>query len=344
MNSINGNDILQNFNSISVNFGQMFILAFDGPRISSELIEFFRAFRIGGVILFADNFEHPRQLRELTSELQRSCTVDNTRLFIATDHEGGRVQRFTDGFTSIPPMAELAQCPSAEIESLFHRIGLELAACGINFNLAPVADLCSASRPGAIGDRSFGTNPEDTARQVCSVIRGLQRTGIMACAKHFPGHGDTDVDSHRDLPRISVTREQLDARELVPFRAAITAEVAAIMSGHVLYPQAGDTDLPASLSPHWLGKVLRRQLGFDQLVVTDAVEMNGLRQHWDPLEAGRLAIDAGSDLLIYYRIDDELEMVYELHQALAHGEIDPAIIAQSLARIRAAKIRWLQIP
>lgn len=320
----------------------MFILAFDGPRVSGELIEFFRTFRIGGLILFADNFEHTRQLRELTSELQRSCVRDGPALFIATDHEGGRVQRFGDGFTRIPPMAELAPRPSVEVESLFHRVGLELASCGINFNLAPVADLCSALRPGAIGDRSFGTNPEEAAQQVCAVVAGLQRAGIMSCVKHFPGHGDTDVDSHRDLPSIAVTRKQLDARELVPFRAAIAAGAAAVMSGHALYPQAGDADLPASLSAHWLREVLRRQLGFDRLVVADAVEMDGLRRHWDPLEAGRLAIDAGNDLLIYYRIDDELETVYELHRALARGEIDPTVIAQSLARISAAKTRWLQ--
>jgi beta-N-acetylhexosaminidase len=323
------------------NFGQMFMLAFDGTELPADLAEFFRRFRIGGIILFGDNYRDPSQLRALTERLQRLCAGDGPPLFIATDHEGGRVQRFRSGFTRLPPIAELGVGSPEQTRRLYAQAAAELRACGVNFNLAPVADLCDRTQAGAIGDRAFGEDPDNVCLHVAAAISGLQQAGIMACAKHFPGHGATAVDSHRDLPVVALDAEALERRDLAPFRAAIAANVAAVMTGHVVYPNAGDPVWPASLSEYWMRRVLRQAMLFSGLVVTDAVEMEGLSRHWGPLEAGRRAIAAGTDVLIYYRIEEQLAAVYELRRALIRADIDRSRIAESLTRIARTKQRWL---
>src|SRR6185369_272737 len=168
-------------------FGQLFVLAFDGARLPGEVEEFFRTFRIGGVILFADNYRDPKQLRALTDELQQRCASPEAPLFVSTDHEGGRVQRFREGFTRLEPMAAYGVREPAATEAAHRLAGRELAAAGINLDFAPVADLCPPDRPGAIGDRSFGSDPTTVARHVEAAVRGLQAEGLLACVKHFPG-------------------------------------------------------------------------------------------------------------------------------------------------------------
>lgn len=323
-------------------FGQLFVLAFDGARLPGEVEEFFRTFRIGGVILFADNYRDPEQLRALTAELQRRCATPETPLFVSTDHEGGRVQRFREGFTRLEPMAAYGPREPGETEAAHRVAARELAAAGINLNFAPVADLCPADRPGAIGDRSFGSDPHAVARHVEAAVRGIRAEGLLAGVKHFPGHGATEEDSHRVLPQIRRSREELEASDLIPFRAAITAGVEIVMTAHVVYPAAGDGDWPASLSPFWLGRVLRQELGFQGLVVTDAIEMKGLAERWSPLECGRLALAAGADILLYYKEAHQFSAFYELRRALERGEIDPRPVAASLARVRRAKRRLMR--
>lgn len=317
--------------------GQLFILAFDGVHLPGEVAEFFRTFRIGGVILFADNFRDPAQLRALTAELQERCATPEAPLFVSTDHEGGRVQRFRAGFTRLEPMAVYGGRAPAETEAAHRLAARELAAAGINLDFAPVADLCPAGRPGAIGDRSFGCDAPAVARHVEAAVRGLHAGGLLACVKHFPGHGATEEDSHHVLPEIRRSREEMAAADLVPFRAAIAAGVDAVMTAHVVYP-AGDPAWPASLSPFWLGPMLRRELGFEGLVVTDAIEMKGLTGRWSPLACGRQALAAGADLLLYYKEAHQFAAFYELRRALERGEVDPGPVAASLERVRHAKL------
>ncbi|MCB1058521.1 MAG: hypothetical protein KDD11_23705, partial [Acidobacteria bacterium] len=195
-------------------FGQLFLLAFDGVRLAPDVAEFLRDFRIGGVTLFADNYHDPEQLRVLTAELQERCAHPGEPLLVATDHEGGRVQRFQDGFTRLPPMAELGRGEPAGTAERLRVAGTELAAAGINLCFAPVADLCPADRAGAIGDRSFGDDPARVAGHVRAAIGALRGAGLLACVKHFPGHGATAEDSHRRLPRIDLERAELEARDL----------------------------------------------------------------------------------------------------------------------------------
>jgi beta-N-acetylhexosaminidase len=329
-------DVDMDMEQIVDDFGQLFLMALDGPRLADDAAEFFRSFRIGGVILFRDNFRDVGQLRSLIDELQRRC-APTAPLFIATDHEGGRVQRFRAGFTRIEAMAECGRLAPSEVLGRHRVIGRELRAVGVNFNLAPVADVCAPETPGAIGDRSFGPDAARVAECVCAAIAGLRHEGVLSCVKHFPGHGCTTQDSHDELPVVHAGRAELDGRDLVPFRAAIAADVEAIMTAHVLYPGAGDADWPASLSRHWITDVLRRQLGFDGLVVTDAIEMKALTSSWSPESCGRKALAAGSDVLLYYKEAHQFEAFHALRCALERGDIDPAPIAASLRRIARAK-------
>jgi beta-N-acetylhexosaminidase len=330
-------------------FGQLFLLAFDGTSLGEDGVEFFRTFRIGGVVLFADNFRDPEQLGQLTAELQHRCAGPGEPLLIATDHEGGRVQRFRTGFTRLPPMAELGAGDPAATEELLVRAGSELAAAGVHFCLAPVADLAAATSAGAVGDRSFGPDPERTAEHVAAAVRGLRRGGVLSCVKHFPGHGATEVDSHRDLPVVSASRPVMEERELVPFRAALAAGVDAVMTAHVRYPQAvGEQDdpgedLPASLSPFWQSQVLRRELGFDGPIVADALEMKALRRYWTPAECGARALEAGSDLLIYYKEAHQFSAVYRLHRALEQGRLSASRVSEALGRVDRLKRRLLEM-
>lgn len=315
-------------------FGQLFLLAFDGARLPDDVAEFFRTFHIGGVILFGDNYRDPAQLRALVEELQHRAATPDRPLFIATDHEGGRVQRFREGFTRLPPVASLRD--PGETEELHRVAAAELARCGVNVNFAPVADLCAADCPGAIGDRAFGDDPQGVAAHVSAAVRGIQGEGLLACVKHFPGHGATTDDSHRVLPSIARTLEELEAHDLVPFRAAIEAGVGAVMTAHAVYP---DDPLPASLSPFWLNGVLRRRLGFEGLIVTDALEMKALQGRFTYADAGALALHAGSDVLLYYKEAYQYEAFWDLRTRLDRGELDRDAIAASLQRVRAAKRR-----
>jgi beta-N-acetylhexosaminidase len=326
---------------LASSFGQLFIMAFDGLQPQPEVLEFLIAFNIGGVILFADNYSDPEQLRSLTSLLQQRC---GTRwpLFITTDHEGGRVQRFRRGFTAVPPMAKCGTGPTSKTEALHREVARELRAVGINLNFAPVADLCSAEQAGAIGDRSFGTEPVIVAEHVRAAIAGLQGEGVVACAKHFPGHGFTVQDSHHELPYISRSQEDLWNVDLVPFRAAIDAGVEAIMTAHAVYPHSADPDGPASLSSVWIRNILREQMGFGGIVVTDAIEMKGLMTRWSPETCGYRALLAGSDVLLYYREAHQFRAFDELRRALMSGEIPPSMVEQSLARIRKVKARYIK--
>lgn len=320
--------------------GQLFMLSYDGVEPPQEVREYFRRFNIGGVILFADNYENPQQLRDACRLIQREMRGEGApRVLIATDHEGGRVQRFRGGFTRLPPMAALSGGHPHETRRQIAAAARELAAAGIDFNLAPVVDLVSADAPGAIGDRAFSEDPEVASRHVAAAVRGLADGGVLSCAKHFPGHGATSTDSHHSLPSIDATYDALDQRDLTPFRAAIAAGVDAVMTAHVVYPNAGDAELPASLSPFWLSEALRNRLGFSGLAISDALEMRAIRNSWSPAEAGLQALQAGSDMLIFYLLEEQFQAVQSIRAAISKGEIPAARIEAALSRVRASKQR-----
>ncbi len=258
-----------------------------------------RALGVGHVILFARNVAGPEQVAELVRELQSVAREagHDAPLLVAVDQEGGRVARLREPWTVWPPLRALGRGGSEEIaRRMGEGLAAELSACGIRCDFAPVVDVDTNPNNPVIGDRSFGDDPEVVGRLAAAMIRGLQESGVAACAKHFPGHGDTDVDSHFDLPAVDHSRSRLEAVELRPFRKAIEAGVATIMTAHVLVREMDDR-LPATLSPRLLSGLLRQELKYEGVVVSDDLEMQAVSKHWKPAEAAVLAAKAGCDIL-----------------------------------------------
>lgn len=274
------------------------MVAFAGTALPPQVRAALGADAYAGVTLFRHwNVASVGQLRELTAALQAAARV--RPLLIATDQEGGQLNALGDGPTSFAGAMALG---AAADEDLAERVGAatgrELRALGVNVNYAPVCDLATNPANPALGIRCFGDDPHAVARLAAATVRGLQSAGVAATVKHFPGLGDTPVDTHHELAVVATSRDQLESRELVPFRAAIAAGARLAMAGHIAVPAlTGSADVPASLSPAALQGVLRQELGFDGLTITDALDMAGVRATGgaDPLAA---ALAAGEDLLL----------------------------------------------
>jgi beta-N-acetylhexosaminidase len=248
------------------------------------------------------------------------------------------VQRFIQDFTPVPPMASFGGRAPEETERIHRQMAVELREVGVNFNFAPVADLSVPGAEGAIGDRSFGLDPVLVSEHVAAAVRGLTAEGVFGCAKHFPGHGGTTIDSRKDLPEVHLSREEVEG-SLAPFRAAIAAGVPAVMTAHIIFPNAGDADWPASLSRYWISETLRVDMGFRELIVTDAIEMKSLSTRWTPEFCGEQALRAGADLLLYYKEAHQFRVFDELRGALQRGVLDVERVAESLDRVARLKRR-----
>jgi beta-N-acetylhexosaminidase len=321
--------------------GQLFMIGFDGTSVSAELADFIREHRPGGVILFARNLEQTAQIVQLINELQRLSPEQP--LLVAIDQEGGRVSRLPAGFTVFPSCAALGQCESPDLVYRAAAVtAAELRAVGINMNMAPVLDVDTNPRNPIIGDRAFGTDPERVGELGRAAFTGLQDCGVIACGKHFPGHGDTSADSHVELPSVTAPVERLEQTELRPFRHAITHGVATIMTAHVMYP-ALDPTFPATLSSTILTGLLRRKLGFAGVVVTDDLEMRAILDHYGIEEAAVRAVHAGADLLLICKDPDRIRLAMKaMRQAVERGTVSPERLDASIRRIAALKATYLQ--
>ncbi|MCO8276964.1 glycoside hydrolase family 3 protein [Actinoplanes sp. TRM 88003] len=249
---------------------------------------------LGGVALFARNVESPAQVAALTAQLR----AERPDVLVAIDEEAGDVTRFESRLgSSRPGNLALGAIDDVRLtEEVAHDLGCDLANAGITLDYAPDADVNSNAANPVIGVRAFGAETQLVARHTAAFVRGLQAAGVAACAKHFPGHGDTSIDSHHDVPLIDRDRAQLEQVELVPFRAAIAAGVQVVMTGHLLVP-AYDAELPATLSRPILTGLLREELGFDGLIVTDGIEMQAVRRRYGLAGATVRALAAGVDAI-----------------------------------------------
>jgi beta-N-acetylhexosaminidase len=253
----------------------------------------------GGVILFSRNFENCDQLSALTTEIAR---LREPELLLCVDHEGGRVQRFREGFSAIPPMRELgrrwdrdrsAACEAAR--AIAYIVGAELAAHGIDFSFAPVLDL-DYGGSSVIGDRALHFDPTAVGALGACIVQGFADAGMGAVGKHFPGHGYAEADSHVAVPRDPRSFKDIAKKDLVPFRMAIDAGLAAVMPAHVIYAEV-DAE-PAGYSRHWLQEVLRGRLGFQGLIFSDDLSMEGASTAGGVAERARAALDAGCDMVL----------------------------------------------
>ena len=286
---------------------------------------------VAGVCLFSRNLEGFEQGRELVAEVLAAA---GRPLVIGIDQEGGGVVRLPQAAVPPSPMALGAVDDPALTERMGAATGRGLRAIGVNVDFAPSADVQSNPANPIIGDRSFGADPALVARHVAAFVRGLQATGVAATLKHFPGHGDVAVDSHHALPRLDADDARLTALEWPPFEAGIAAGAAAAMTGHLLVP-ALDPERPATLSRAVLEGALRRRLGFDGALFTDALDMRAIADGWGVPEAAVLAVEAGVDVPVVCNADHVLyhAMLDALDAAVREGRLDPDRVREARTRL-----------
>lgn len=325
--------------------GQMLIAGFEGTRLTPETEDLIRNHHIGGLILFGRNYENPEQLRCLIADLQKTALSSSTGLplFISVDQEGGRVARLPAPFTDYPPASCLGHARS---ESLAFRFGqalaTELLEVGINMDYAPVLDVNTNPDNPIIGDRAFSTDPEWASRLGAAFIRGFQETGMLAVGKHFPGHGDTRLDSHLDLPTVDRTLDILEKVELMPFRDNI--HMPAVMTAHVMYP-AWDPQFPATFSKIILQKVLRQRLGFKGVIISDDLEMKAVEKHWPVETIPALGVNAGVDIFLICHSQEKIRNLHNrLTEEVEQGAIPHQSIEHSVTRIMKLKDTIKPIP
>lgn len=317
------------------NLGELFITGFSGLELSDETASFLSQARIGGVILFSPNYENPAQVAELCNQIQE-CRTD-LPLWISVDHEGGRVQRFKKPFTKIPEMQQIGNTDSPRLAfEISELMAKELKAVGINLNYTPVADINTNPKNPVIGARAFGDTEDRVSKMVSAFVRGHLVHKVQPCVKHFPGHGDTNTDSHFALPKVDTPLETLRDREFKPFVKGFKSRCAMVMTAHVLMPEL-DPKYPATLSKRILREILRGELRYQKLIISDDLEMKAITDHYGAEEAPKLAIEAGCDLLIY-RSESGARHAYEaLAQALEKGELDPKLVLEAAERSKALK-------
>ncbi len=319
--------------------GQLVFTGISGLTLTDEEKKFIEKEDIGGVILFKPNFESPAQLAELVNSIQ--VLRSEYPLFICTDHEGGRVVRFKSHFTQFPPMLDVARLDSPKLVfDIANIMAEELLACGVNLNLAPVCDIWNNEQNKVIWDRAFGTDHETVSKFISSMIRGFETSGILSCAKHFPGHGNTLKDSHYDLPIVKKSLDDIKAEEIQPFIKAVKARVDMIMMAHIIVEEI-DPELPCSLSPK-AHQFLRNELKFKGLILSDDMQMGAITAHRGTGEAAMMAIRAGSDLIEYRDMPEAMLGLEGLKKAQKDKTIKPMEFQDRLTRINDAKKNYFK--
>lgn len=327
--------------------GQHIMAGLPGTEIDPAFAALVRECKVGNVILFRRNVKNAAQLARLCASL-RELIVSETGMepFIAIDQEGGVVSRFSPDMATTPGAMALAAAGGDAPYRAARLTAAQLRAAGVNFDLAPVLDVNSNPLNPVIGVRSFGDLPEKAAERAMGFMRGLLDGGVMACGKHFPGHGDTDTDSHIGLPRVDKSREQLEECELLPFRRAIEAGIPAIMSSHVLFPALEPEKLPATMSRRILTGLLREELGFGGVIISDCMEMDAVAKFYGTVNGAAAALKAGADIVCISHTAalarETAERLWQRYEA-AEGE-ERRELERSGERIAEAKRRFTAVP
>ena len=327
--------------------GQLFVVGFDGATVPERSRRLFIDEGLGGAILFKRNIDSLEQVVALNTELYEIGQAAGTPLIVSVDQEGGRVARLRGICSDVPSMRAVGAAAKDDAE-VPYRLGAmmarELSALGFHWDFAPVVDVDTNPDNPVIGERSFARDAHVVARLAARFIEGMQGAGVACSAKHFPGHGDTDVDSHHALPRLPHALERLEDVELVPFRAAVQAGVASIMTAHVMFP-ALDQSEPATLSPAILDGLLRKRLGYAGVVVSDDLEMAAVADRYGIEELVRLGLVAGVDLfLVCHDPDKQAAAVEAAHQLVESGRVPRARALEALDRVQALKRRYVGAP
>jgi len=325
---------------------QLFIVGVPDLSLGAQEHKLLERIAPGGYIHFAHNIESPRQIIELNNDLQKISEENswhNLPAWNSIDQEGGRVQRFKEPGTIWPSAKEVGDHNSTtDAFDLGQAIGAELKALGYNLNFAPVVDIPKDWNQPALGDRCFSTEVEKVAALGSALARGIQKSGVLAVAKHFPGHGTADADSHVSLPQCDLSLDELRERDWIPFKRCVRARIEGVLTAHVLYPKI-DAERPATLSRKFIQDYLRTELRFNNLVFTDDMGMGALTNKYSLEESVFLALEAGCDQILLCHNIDELETIWtNVVRAYETNTLPKAKLDESIARIQKQKAKWIQ--
>ena len=334
-------------NSHDFDLGELIIFAFKGFDVSAETQKTILNYGIANTILFGvkhknNNYESKQQLIELTNQLQSIRTDPNSPMIISADQEGGLVQRFRTDFTVLPSAKKVSDLvlEKNSVQMAFELAQIqakELFAAGIQLNFAPVCDINTNPDNPVIGTRAYGSDEPTVSKIVTSVVRGHLTQNVQPCIKHFPGHGDTHVDSHFELPTVTTPLETLRAREWIPFHKAMRSGCNFLMSAHVMLPHL-DPDYPGTLSQTFLKKYLRDELFYQGVVISDDMQMQAITDHYGADEAPLLALEAGCDLLCYQTEEVAFIAMDAIEKAIIDKRLSVIQLKASVERVR--KIRY----
>ena len=321
--------------------GQLLVIGAKGTTFSDEMDNLILNYHVGGVIIMGENVSTKLELLQLMNDIKKANEPNKNPLFLSVDEEGGRVSRLPAGLLKLPTSEKIGELND---DSIGYRAGAYLAGVlnefGYNMNFAPVLDVNSNPRNPVIGDRSFGSDPYQVAKLGISTMHGMMDNGIIPVVKHFPGHGDTVVDSHKALPKVETTLEALRNVELVPFQKAIEEGADVVMVAHILFP-ALDPDYPSSMSKAIITGLLRNDMQFEGVIITDDLTMGAIANDYTIPEAAVQSFIAGSDLLLVVRnYEGQIATIKALKKAITTGEITEERLNESVKRILSLKEKY----
>lgn len=340
---INDDDIQLKLNSMNLDekIGQLLIVGFDGYELNEDIEKLIKENCVGGIILFGNNIENSRQLMNLTNALKTNNLNNKIPLFISVDEEGGRVSRMPGEFKKLPSNKIIGEINNSNLSyNIGKIISKQLTSLGFNMNFAPVLDINSNPQNSVIGDRSFGDTPDIVTKLGIKTMEGLKDGNIIPVVKHFPGHGDTSVDSHVGLPLVNHNMKRLNEFELVPFKEAIKNDADVIMISHILLPKI-DSIYPATMSKTIITDVLRNDLNFNGVVITDDMTMGAITKNYDIPNAAVKSINAGTDIiLVCHDYDNEMAVITALKEAVKNKVITEDRLNESVYRILKLKEKY----
>lgn len=325
--------------------GQLFIVSTDSldfnaeKKMTDKMKENIEKYQPGGVIFFSFNLKNKKQIKKFINKMQKCSEIP---MFMSVDEEGGTVARVANtkemGTTQFPSMSEIGKTGDPnQAYQVGSTIGREIGELGFNLDFAPVADITTNAENTEIGERSFGSDPELVSDMVVEVVKGLQENGVSATLKHFPGQGDSGDDTHKGFVNLEVTIDRLRDIEFQPFKAGINAGVDMIMMSHVAVRPITQTEVPASLSSLMVSDILRDELQYDHVIITDAMNMKIITKFYDAGQAAVMAIEAGNDMIL---MPDDFEKAYDaVYDAVKDGTISEKNINSAVSRILEVKIR-----
>lgn len=325
--------------SIKEKIGQLLCFAFHGTEYNQQLKTLIEDYQIGNIIHFARNIVDVKQVKTLNMTMQSHSSIP---LFIGIDQEGGMVRRITEGITYLPGAMSLAAANKDDIYDINKKVGIDLKSLGFNINYAPVADINNNPNNPVINSRSYGDNPKLVSECINNAFKGIQDANMMSTLKHFPGHGDTSVDSHIGLPVVNKTTDEIFELELIPFINAIKEGVDGIMISHILYSKI-DNDFPSSLSYKIITNLLKNKLNFKGLITTDSLTMGAIWNRFSIEEILLNGINAGNDILVFCgeaNLHQQIEIINTFNRLIVNGKIPLERINESVEKVLKFKDKY----